>query len=71
MIYPAISKLVEKTGTRYSLAVLTARRARQLGMQQDGSFAGKYDEAILEAIDEIESGKVKAVPSLSAVLSDK
>ena len=71
MIYPAISKLVEKTGTRYSLAVLTARRARQLGMQQDGSFAGKYDEAILEAIDEIESGKVKAVPSLNAVLGDK
>ena len=71
MIYPAISKLVEKTGTRYSLAVLTARRARQLGMQQEGSFSGKYDEAILEAIGEIESGKVKAVPSLNAVLGDK
>ena len=70
MIYPAISNLVDKTGTRYSLAILTARRARQLGMQKEGAIAGNYDEAILEAINEIESGTVKAVPSLSAVLND-
>ncbi len=62
MIYPPISDLVEKTKTRYSLAILTARRARQLGADESGEFAGKFDEAILEAIDEINAGKVTARP---------
>lgn len=62
MIYPPISDLVKKTKTRYSLAILTARRARQLGADEDGEFAGKFDEAILEAIDEINEGKVTARP---------
>ena len=62
MIYPPISDLVKKTKTRYSLAILTARRARQLGADEGGEFAGKFDEAILEAIDEINEGKVTARP---------
>lgn len=30
MIYPPITKLVEKTGSRYLLTVQTAKRARQI-----------------------------------------
>ncbi len=62
MIYPPIGDLVQKTKTRYSLAILTARRARQLGAESGGEFDGKFDEAILEAIDEINDGKVTARP---------
>lgn len=61
MIYPPIADLVEKTKTRYSLAILTARRARQLGAS-DGEYTGKFDEAILKAIDEINEGKVGSRP---------
>lgn len=61
MIYPPIADLVEKTQTRYSLAIITARRARQLGAS-DGEYAGKFDEAILKAIDEINDGKVSSRP---------
>lgn len=61
MIYPPIADLVEKTHTRYSLAIITARRARQLGAS-DGEYAGKFDEAILKAIDEINDGKVGSRP---------
>lgn len=62
MIYPPIAKLVEKTKTRYSLVILTARRARQLGAENGGEFSGRFDEAILKSIDEIYEGKVSARP---------
>lgn len=62
MIYPPIAELVKKTKTRYSLAILTARRARQLGAESEGEYAGKFDEAILKAIDEINDGKVSSRP---------
>ena len=62
MIYPPIAELVKRTKTRYSLAILTARRARQLGAQSEGEYAGKFDEAILKAIDEINDGKVSSRP---------
>ena len=62
MIYPPIAELVKRTKTRYSLAILTARRARQLGAQSEGEYAGKFDEAILKAIDEINDGKVGSRP---------
>ena len=62
MIYPPIAELVKKTKTRYSLAILTARRARQLGAEKDGEYDGKFDEAILKAMDEIYEEKVSARP---------
>lgn len=62
MIYPPISNLLKKTGTRYSLVILTSKRARQLGSDQEGPLASSYDEAILEAINEIDKGTIKAIP---------
>ena len=62
MIYPPIAELVKKTKTRYSLAILTARRARQLGAEKDGEYDGKFDEAILKAMDEIYEEKVSVRP---------
>lgn len=62
MIYPPINDLLKKTGTRYSLVILTSKRARQLGSDVEGPLASSYDEAILEAVDEIDKGKIRAVP---------
>lgn len=72
MIYPPIADLLEKIGTtdengnvtpatRYSLVVVASKRARELGNDETGAFSGDFDEAMLEAIDEIDNGKIKAV----------
>lgn len=73
MIYPAVKDLLKQIGkdgkeaTRYSLVIVTSKRARQLGAQ-DGPLKGKYDEAIRAAIDEIYEGKIKPVPTLESLL---
>ena len=55
MLYPEISKLMEGLDSRYSLVVLTAKRARQL--QADSG----NDKTVSRAINEIASGKIKCV----------
>lgn len=58
MLYPPVSELVEKVGSRYQLVNLVAKRARVL------STATENDEFVLEkkpvsaAIDEVYSGKL-------------
>lgn len=70
MIYPPIGDLLEKIGqekegektlpgTRYSLVIMAARRARELGENKESGFGGDYDGAISEAIREINDGKIK------------
>lgn len=72
MIYPPIGNLLNQigtkdengktqAGTRYSLVIMTSKRARQLGNEENGKLAGNFDEAMLAAIDEINEGKIKAV----------
>ena len=55
MLYPEISKLMEGLDSRYSLVILTAKRARQL--QADSG----NDKTVSRAINEIASGKIKCV----------
>ena len=55
MLYPEISKLMEGLDSRYSLVVMTAKRARQL--QADST----NDKTVSRAIGEIASGKIKCV----------
>ena len=55
MLYPEISKLMEGLDSRYSLVVMTAKRARQL--QADSS----NDKTVSRAIAEIANGKIKCV----------
>ena len=55
MLYPEISKLMEGLESRYSLVILTAKRARQL--QADSS----NDKTVSRAISEIANGKIKCV----------
>ena len=55
MLYPEISKLMEGLDSRYSLVVMTAKRARQLVADTNG------DKTVSRAISEIAEGKIKCV----------
>ena len=55
MLYPEISKLMEGLDSRYSLVIVTAKRARQL-VADSGN-----DKTVSRAINEIANGKIKCV----------
>ena len=61
MIYPPIAELVKKTGSRYSLVIETARRARQLAQGAEPLAKADNDKEISVAINEIYEGKITAV----------
>ena len=61
MIYPPISELVKKTGSRYTLVIETARRARQLAQGATPLATAKNNKNISIAINEIYQGKISAV----------
>ena len=54
MLYPEIAKLMENMPSRYSLVVVTAKRARQLAEKDHGN-----DKHVSEAIEQIANGKVR------------
>jgi len=58
MIYPPMSSLLEKVDSRYTLAILVAKRARMLtnGAQRLTDTATDKDVTI--AINEINEGKI-------------
>ena len=55
MLYPEIAKLMEGMPSRYSLVIVTAKRARQLAEQENAIT----DKHVSVAIGEISEGKVK------------
>ncbi len=61
MIHPPIAKLVKKTGSRYSLVIGTARRARQLSQGATPLADSDTGKPISVAINEIYQGKVDVV----------
>lgn len=61
MIYPPIAKLVEKTGSRYSLVIETARRARQLSQGAPALSNVKSNKEVSIAANEIFEDKISAV----------
>lgn len=55
MLYPEIAKLMEGMPSRYSLVIVTAKRARQLATKEDPVT----DKHVSFAIKEISQGLVK------------
>lgn len=55
MLYPEIAKLMEGMPSRYSLVIVTAKRARQLATTEGFNS----DKHVPYAIDEIAKGLVK------------
>lgn len=59
MLYPSITELVKKTGNRYSLVMVTAKRARQL--VEEAEETGEILEAkpVKLAVEELAEGHIK------------
>lgn len=71
MIYPPIAKLVEKTGSRYTLVIETAKRARQLVAGAPALVDVNTNKEVTVAVNEIYEGKVEAVNVKEMKKADK
>lgn len=61
MLYPPLSDLVQKVGSRYLLVNLISRRAREISNQADDNGDPLDKKPVSTAIDEVYTGKIKAV----------
>ncbi len=61
MIYPPITELVKKTGSRYALVIETAKRTRQLVEGAQKLSDVKTSKDVTVAVNEIYEEKVEAV----------
>ena len=64
MLYPPLSDLVEKVGSRYLLVNLISRRAREVSGDSETSGLSLEKKPVSIAIDEIYVGKTKAINNL-------
>jgi DNA-directed RNA polymerase subunit omega len=58
MLIPSIEELLTKTENRFSLCVLTSKRARQLIQGASTTVDVDTERVVAVAIDEIKDGKV-------------
>ena len=61
MIYPPITELVKKTGSRYALVIETAKRTRQLVDGASKLSEVKTSKDVTVAVNEIYENKIEAV----------
>ena len=64
ILYPSIMELMEKSGSRYSLVIAAAKRARQIS-EEAADSDNKIDGArsITKAVEEIHDGEIEIVNS--------
>lgn len=58
MNYPALEDLLEKADCKYTLAVLAAKRARELQEGSTSLVEAKSAKAVTVALEEIVQGKI-------------
>ncbi|HCQ74520.1 MAG TPA: DNA-directed RNA polymerase subunit omega [Clostridiales bacterium] len=58
MLYPPVAELVEKTGSRYQLVNLVAKRARDISAEAEGTGEILDKKPVSSAIDEVYTGKL-------------
>ena len=58
MLYPKIEDCVAKTGCKYALAVLIAKRAKELAQKMPGEFTSGNVKEISYALDEVLLGEI-------------
>ena len=63
MIYPPIADLVKKTGSRYTLVIETARRARQIFQGATPLVKTDSNKEVTIAANEIYEGKIGIIKS--------
>ena len=67
MIYPPITELVKKTGSRYALVIETAKRTRQLVDGAPRLADVETSKDVTVAVNEIYEGKIEAVKTVKMV----
>lgn len=70
MIYPPITKLVEKTGSRYTLVIEAAKRARQLSEGSQALSSCDSSKEVSIATNEIYEDKLSVFRSCDMVSDD-
>ncbi len=63
MIYPPIADLVNKAGSRYTLVIETARRARQIFQGATPLVQTDSNKEVTIAANEIYEGKIGVIKS--------
>ncbi len=58
MLYPPVADLVDKTGSRYQLVNLVAKRARSISSEAEESGESLDKKSVSIAIDEVYTGKL-------------
>ena len=58
MLYPPVGELAEKTGSRYQLVNLVARRARNIASNAQETGEILNDKPVSIAIDEVYQGEL-------------
>ncbi len=66
MIYPPITELTKKTGSRYALVIETAKRARQIVEGSPALSDVKTSKDVTIAVNEIYEGKIEIVDEVLA-----
>ncbi len=62
--YPSIDKLLSRVDSRYSLSVLSAKRAHELEAGDPATLKSfKCDKSVGKALEEIAAGKVTIDPA--------
>jgi DNA-directed RNA polymerase subunit omega len=67
MIEPSIGKLMTKVDSRYTLVVLTAKRARALSDGAESLIFCGTDKAVTVAINEIDEGKISYIRTKTGI----
>ena len=58
MLYPPVSDLVNKVGSRYALINLVAKRARTISAEAENNGEPLTKKPVSSAIDEVYTGKL-------------
>lgn len=61
MVKPSVTELLETVDNRYTLAVMTAKRARQIAAGDEPMTKVKEESPVTLAVNEIAEGKVTKV----------
>ncbi|HHV97931.1 MAG TPA: DNA-directed RNA polymerase subunit omega [Clostridiaceae bacterium] len=67
MIYPSISSLMKHADSKYTLAVMTAKRARQLTDGAPKLVNCDSQKSVTIAIHEIDDNKIKFIRTKSGI----
>ncbi|HHY47690.1 MAG TPA: DNA-directed RNA polymerase subunit omega [Firmicutes bacterium] len=59
MLHPSLDELIDKVGSRYTLVVAAAKRARQLASNPNRFLVNPSEKPVTLALKEIYEGRVK------------